>query len=229
MIVDFIKSFFNVLFPRTCPVCRNRIDETENPICLNCLLSLPLYANNNFRENDITQRLVGACHIEKAASAFYYFHGSDLHRAVEKFKYGGNSQLAVFMGEFTADMISGKGFFDDIDCIVPIPLHPARLRQRGYNQAAKISEGISRRTGLPISDILVRIADNKSQTSLSAVERKSNVSGIFELKNIDLCYGKHILLVDDILTTGATLMSAASVLSSVAGNISILTLASTNG
>lgn len=229
MIVKYLESFFNVLFPKLCPVCRNRIDDREELVCLNCLLSLPLYANSNFKENDIIRRLVGTCHIEKATSAFYYFHGSELHRIVEKFKYGGDSKLAVFMGQVAADIIAGKGFFDGIDCMVPIPLHPSRFRQRGYNQAAKISEGISLKTGLPVLNILERKKDNKSQTTLSAVQRISNVSGIFELKNPELCRNKHVLLIDDIITTGATLMEAASVLSDVAENVSILALASTNG
>lgn len=227
--MNIIASFFNLLFPKLCPVCKNRVDNVSNPVCLSCLLSLPLYVNNNFRDNDIMSRLCGTCRIEKASSAFYYFHGSDLHCIVEKFKYRGDADLAVYMGKITADLMCTKGFFSDIECIVPLPLHKNRKRKRGYNQAEKIAEGIFLKTGLPVFDVLERIVDNKSQTNLSAGERIQNVAGIFRLKNIDGCEGKHVLLVDDILTTGSTMMAAAEVLSGIASKISILTLASTAG
>lgn len=174
-------------------------------------------------------RLCGTCRIEKASSAFYYFHGSDLHCIVERFKYRGDADLAVYMGKITADLMCTKGFFSDIECIVPLPLHKNRKKKRGYNQAEKIADGIFLKTGLPVFDVLERIVDNKSQTNLSAGERIQNVAGIFRLKNINSCEGKHVLLVDDILTTGATMMAAAEVLSGIASKISILTLASTAG
>lgn len=226
---EFLISFFNLLFPRTCAICRKRIGHKEECLCINCLISLPLYADRRFDDNDVMRRLPGTARIERASSVFYYFHGSELHKVIEKLKYGGRLDLALAMGRIMGDLMMERNFFESIDFIVPLPLHGNRQRRRGYNQARLIAEGLSERTRIPVADILERIKDNRSQTQLTAVQRMENVNGIFRIKNTSICKGKHILLIDDILTTGSTLMSAAKEIEGHAGKISILTLAATNG
>lgn len=226
---SFITSFFNLLFPRICPVCGKRIGRHDKGLCLSCLMALPLYPDIRFDRNSITASLPGTARISRATAVFCYFHGSELHRVVESIKYGGRSDLAVEMGHIMADILLPKNFFEGADCIVPMPLHRKRLARRGYNQAELIARGLSEKTGICVADVLERVCNNKSQTSLTAVERMKNVAGIFRLKDESFCYGKNVILVDDILTTGATMMSAAAELEGKCSSVSILALAVTEG
>lgn len=226
---SLLTSFFNLLFPRVCPVCGKRLGRHDRGLCFSCLMALPLYPDSNFTDNSITAGLPGMVRISRATAVFCYFHGSELHRIIEKIKYGGRSDLAVEMGHIMADILIPKKFFEDADCIVPLPLHRKRQRERGYNQAELIARGLSEKSGICVADVLERTGNNKSQTSLTAVERLENVAGIFRLKDESFCLGKNIILIDDILTTGATIMSAAAELEGKCKSISILALAVTSG
>lgn len=225
----FLTSFFSLLFPRACAVCGKRLGSSDKSVCLSCLMALPLYAGPDFDRNSIMTGLPGMVRIKKATAVYGYFHGSELHGIIEKIKYGGRSDLALDMGRIMGDILLSQSFFDGTDCLIPLPLHPKRLRSRGYNQAELIARGLSERTGLYVADVLERVSNNKSQTALTAVERLENVSGIFRLKDSESCIGKNVIIIDDILTTGATIMSAAAELDGKCKSISILTLAATVG
>ena len=149
---------------------------------------------------------------------------------VHELKYKQNPQLGHYLGRLCGENIKGSNFVRDIDLLVPVPLHPKRERQRGYNQSMEICKGISAVTGIPIDyATLRRVVDNKTQTKNSRFDRWKNVEDIFLLANAEAFAGKHILLVDDVITTGSTIESCAKeILKSVDSRISIYALATAN-
>lgn len=147
------------------------------------------------------------------ATALFFFAGQSTRSTIHRLKYHNNPQIGVYLGQVLADEIKESNFFDRIDGIVAIPLARQRFMKRSYNQCDWIAKGISRQTGIPvIKDAVKRVRNNKTQTRLTAEERWENVEGIFKLVNPDSVAGKHILLVDDVVTTGSTVISCAQTL-----------------
>lgn len=223
------ESLIDILFPRTCVICGKRIGKNEHGVCIPCLSNLPYRSPGDFTCNDMTARLIGNTHIKRCAALCNYNPTSPIHNLIYAFKYDGRKDIAEMMGELMGTTFKNKGFFDGIDIIVPLPLHKKRERKRGYNQSYHLALGISKVTGLPIANAVSRTVNNKSQTTMNQSQRHKNVENIFSLAEEESCRGKHVLLVDDILTTGSTIMSCAKVLSGNASAISILTLTATNG
>jgi ComF family protein len=149
--------------------------------------------------------------IEKAAAFSYYTKGSRIRKLVHNLKYNGVREIGHEMGRIYANSLRSSGFFDDIDLIVPVPLHPSKQRRRGFNQSEYISSGISEVAGLPVDlKSLKRISVSDTQTRRSRYERWMNVEGIFDVADAQALRGKHILLVDDVITTGSTIESCAT-------------------
>lgn len=165
--------------------------------------------------------------LERATSYFLYHKGSDFRHILHQLKYEGREDIGRTMGRFMAEEIRSSGFFDGVDFIVPVPLHPRKLRERGYNQSERLSEGIAEVTGITMDVRAVcRRVYSQTQTRKSAYERWENVAGIFEVEHPERYAGKHILLVDDVLTTGSTITACADAFAGVEGlRISVLTLA----
>jgi ComF family protein len=149
--------------------------------------------------------------IEKAAAFSFYTRGSRIRKLVHNLKYKGITEIGHEMGRIYAISLKSSGFFKDIDIIVPVPLHPSKQRRRGYNQSEYISSGISEVAGLPVDlKSLKRISVSDTQTRRSRYERWINVEGIFGVTDSMALKGKHILLVDDVITTGSTIESCAA-------------------
>jgi len=152
----------------------------------------------------------GQMPIMRAAALFYYEPHSEVSRIIHSMKYFGHPEAGEFMGRMLAEEIKDDGFFDDINLIIPIPLTRKRQRKRGYNQSREIARGVSDIVGIPVeTSAVVRISFGKSQTKMDRWQRMENVKDVFEVKNIDALKGKHILLIDDVVTTGATIISCA--------------------
>lgn len=221
---DF-KDFF---FPRICMGCGRKLLVHESVVCLSCLSDLPFTGLGNTPGNDMERHFWGRFPVERASSLLYYAKGGVVAAILHGMKYYGRRKVCRQMGNWLAAELSVTGFFDGIDCLVPVPLHPRRLRHRGYNQSGLLAAGISDRTGIPVCpDVLVRTHNNRTQTHKSGYERWQNTDGLFAAtpQAVSLAY-KHILLVDDVLTTGATLTACADALSSVPGiRISVVTIA----
>ena len=220
-----LREFF---FPRLCVSCGKRLMQGEDGLCLVCSASLPYTSIYNKEGNEMERCFWGRFPIVRASSLFYYAKGGKVAQVLYAMKYHNRRKLCVRMGEWMGSALLPSGFFEGIDCLVPVPLYRTRLRQRGYNQSELLARGISRKTGLPVcTDAVWRVRNNATQTQKSGYARWMNVEGLFRTApQAALLEGKHILLVDDVLTTGATLTACADALSSVGGiRISVATLA----
>ena len=198
LIKDWLSSFLSLLFPRCCVVCGRPLAKGEECICTECNINLPR-TNYHLRKDNPVERLFwGQIPLERATSFFFYEKGSDFRLILHRLKYGGQKEIGAIMGRYMAAELLSSHFFQGIDVIIPIPLHKKKQQIRGYNQSER----------------------------KSVFERRDNVEGIFELQHPETLAGKHILIVDDVLTTGSTTLACASCLVNVEGiRISILTLA----
>lgn len=222
----WLEDAFCIIFPEPCLICNRRLKRGEKYICAPCFQNLP-FTNMRGKAGNVAERLFwDILPIVRANSFLYYNIGSDSRRPFFWLKYYDLPELGVYLGRVMARDLMDTGFFDGIDMIVPLPLSKRRLKQRGYNQSRKLAEGVAQVTGLPVNeDVVSRVVDNPTQTHLTPHQRKNNVEGIFALQKPQQAEGKHILLIDDIVTTNATLSSCGRELAR-AGNvkISILTL-----
>jgi ComF family protein len=208
----YLTRLLDLIAPRTCAVCGHRLTVTEQSICGVCLLHLPLtrYAFAPL-DNLMTQTFWGQLPILRAASLFFYEGHSEVANLIYHLKYHNRPQIGIDMGRILAAKFTLYHFFDDIDVIIPVPLAHRRLRERGYNQSECIAQGISQITGLPIdTHSLERTDFEGSQTQLNRWNRRENVDHLFRLTPRQTLTGKHILLVDDVCTTGATLIACGS-------------------
>lgn len=220
-------SFVHLFFPRQCAVCGAILQEGEEGICMKCNMDMPRTNYHLRKDNPVERMFWGKIPLEHATSCFFYHKGSDFRRILHQLKYGGRKDLGEVMGRFMAAELSATGFFSDVDVIVPVPLHPRKQKMRGYNQSECIACGVSAVTGIPVDTASVaRMRHTETQTRKSSYERWENVDGIFCLRRADAFARKHVLIIDDVLTTGATTTACADALKEVEGvRISVLTLA----
>lgn len=221
-----LRKIIDFIFPRHCSVCGTRLTETEKAICINCNIALP--RSMQWREpqkNMVAQRFWGMG-IERAAAYMEYDSQSAITHIFHNMKYHHNKNVAREMGRMMAIEMGEAHFFDSIDAIVPVPLTKRRERERGYNQSEILARGISDITGIAVrTDILKREHFSSSQTRLTALERTQNVKDAFALKCTKDTAGKHLLLIDDIITTGATTRACVKELKNIEDvRISIISL-----
>ncbi len=227
----WFSSFVHLFFPRQCVVCGATLQEGEEGICMRCNMDMPRTNYHTSPDNPVEKMFWGKMPLERATSFFFYQKGGDFRNILHRMKYGGRKDLGEIMGRFMAAELKPAGFFKGVDVLVPIPLHPRKLKRRGYNQSEYIARGISNVTGIPVDAMsVVREKHTETQTHKSAYERWENVDGIFSVRHPENLTGKHILIVDDVLTTGSTTTACADAIKCLDGvHISILTLAVANG
>lgn len=225
-----LARFLDLIAPRVCPVCGNKLALQETVCCTECLLDFaPTHYEDNPKENYMAQMFYGLIPVEKAVGVFYYKSGNRLAHVVERFKYKNQPQLAYEMGRICAQRLLKSNFFDGIDCLVPVPLARKRERHRGYNQSLELARGIADITHLPVESKAVRRKYfSKSQTNLDRMQRNLNTEDTFQLHRPNRLAHKHVLLIDDVATTGATLRACGGeILRADDVTLSILTLALT--
>lgn len=201
-LLDFIS-------PRTCPCCGNRLMPSEEALCVACRVMFPLTNHHdNPEENEVAHMFHGAVRL-KWAIAWYYYDRLDMHKnIITNFKYSGDIALGAALTNWACSTVMPLGLFDDIDVIVPLPLTRGRQRERGFNQCEVIADEMHRLTGIPVSrKAMRRNIFRASQASRNAIERFNNVKDVFEMVNPDTLRGKHVMVVDDVITTGATMRS----------------------
>ena len=225
-IKTLLANFISLIYPELCVVCGEPLIENEKFFCFACYLKLPRTNYHLIPENQAIERLSGKISLEKASSYFYYSKGGIAQKLVAEIKYRGNSNLGEWIGAYIAKDMVSSGFFQGIDYLVPVPLHRSKEKKRGFNQAEKIAEGIAQVTKIPLEiNNVFREKANTSQTRKGIFDRWKNTLNLFNLKNPELFEEKHILLIDDVLTTGSTMEALAhSLMKSQGVKISILTL-----
>lgn len=224
---SFWTALFDLLAPRQCACCGRRLSVTEGTLCISCQLHLPLTQfDRHPQDNPMARLFWGIIPIEQATALFFYEPRSELAQTIYSLKYDNRPDIGRELGRMAAVLIEPNGFFSGIDAIVPVPLSRGRQWSRGYNQSKEIARGISCVTGLPVYDnVVTRRYFRQSQTHLSPWQRKANTTGVFRLRDARKISGKHLLLVDDIMTTGATLTALADELLKAPGvRFSIFTL-----
>jgi ComF family protein len=226
-IYDLWDDFISLLFPRLCYGCGNHLMRNENLICTACYVVIPRTGYHTEDENPVARLFWGRCTIEKAAAFSFYNKGSRIRSLIHNLKYKGIKEIGSELGRIYGLSLKSSGFTNDIDLLIPVPLHPSKKRSRGFNQSELISKGISEVTGLPVDVLsLSRSAVSETQTRRSRYERWVNVEGIFCVSVTEGLKGKHILLVDDVITTGSTIESCANELLKVEGvKVSVVALA----
>lgn len=225
--MNWWTRFLDFISPRQCVVCGERLSPTERSLCSVCVLHLPR-TTYQFTPNDnpMAQLFWHLTPVERAAALLFYEPHSEMARIVYDMKYHDRPDIGEDMGRLMANEMQFARYFDGIDVLLPVPLSRKRLRQRGYNQSEQLAIGISDITHLPIvTKALRRKHFVKSQTQLSRHERQENVADIFELCDDSPLKGKHVLLIDDICTTGATLIACVDALKDIEDiRLSVLTL-----
>lgn len=222
-----LLDFVSLIYPELCVVCNENLLNSEHQICLNCLNDLPRTGYHLLKNNPIEKRFWGKVPIFRGTAFFYFHKGSHFQKVLHSLKYKGNMEVGETLGKYAASDLLESDDFKTIDVIIPVPLHPKKYQLRGYNQSEWIGRGLSVILEKPM-DLLTlrRIRENTTQTKKNVYERYENTEGIFEITDKNRLAGKHILLVDDVLTTGSTLEACIRVLLEIENvKVSIFTLA----
>lgn len=209
---SFLRDIINVFFPAVCHICERRLAPHERFVCTHCLQSLPRTGYHRVRMNPMEERFAGHFPFVAATGHFFYSKDSSLANLIQDMKYRNFPSIGVMLGELAGKELYSAGFLSDIDCIIPVPMHFYKQAKRGYNQAARVAEGIGRTVSIGVTDALLMTRTRKTQTSLSRKLRLKNAENLFEVKKGYDLNQKSILLVDDVCTTGATISSAAKTL-----------------
>lgn len=228
-IKDLIASAVNVFMPRTCSVCDKPLDLDEKFLCRKCLMNIPRTHYEEIDFNPFEQLMAGKVPVERCASYFFYQKNDPYASILHDLKYHNVPTLGRWLTERAARDMKDSHFFDDIDVIVPVPLHYTKLASRGYNQSQYLAQGIAKETGLPVIKALKALHEHSTQTHKDAAERLKSTQGMYgaSKRHLQELSGKHILIVDDVVTTGSTLLACATALKDAIPSvkISLFTLA----
>ena len=216
-----------MLFPNLCICCDGYISHQENQVCDLCMYTLPKYEENEFKDNSLARKFWGRVRLENVAAQYKLTGSSAVKSIIHQIKYRGNTDLGIAMGEVLGATLMKSTLFTDVNLLLPVPLHPKKERLRGYNQCDLLLTGLGAVMNIPIvKNKLIRKKHNSTQTKKNRYERYINSKEVFCITDIEALQNKHVLIVDDVITTGATIEACASVLLDVDGlKLSVATLA----
>ena len=226
VIKRYLESFINLIYPNLCVACGEVLSGNEENFCSYCLADMPVTNFWNQPENPVEQLFWGKIQVEHAASFIYFEKDSKYQNALHKLKYNNRKEVGTQLGRVYGYHLKNSRF-NTIDAILPVPLHKKRFRKRGYNQSEMICQGLSLALSKPVlTEPVIRNVHTKSQTKKNRYNRWLNVEGIFKCVQPEAIEGKHILIVDDVVTTGATIESLASEILKIPGTkVSVATIA----
>ncbi len=209
MWLDFIHLFF----PEVCRACGNSLIKGEEVLCTFCFYHLPRTDFCRWDGNPAEKRFWGKVPIEHAAAFLYFNKGQRVQHLIHELKYNGATEIGTYLGNLFGNELKKSELFKDIDAVIPVPLHPSRLQSRGYNQSLFPAREIARCLNCPLEEqLLYRTVKTATQTRKTRYERWQNVESAFRLQSSHSIPYKHVLLVDDVITTGSTMASCAEVL-----------------
>jgi ComF family protein len=222
-----IDDFISLLFPRICAACGNSLWKQEETLCLSCEFHLPRTNFHLALENPVSQLFWGRVNLESAAAFLYFNKGNKVQRLIHQLKYKGRKDIGIYLGRQYGQHLKYSPFFQTVQLIVPVPLHPKKLSQRGYNQSEQFAIGLGETMKIPVDPYAIcRKKETETQTKKSRFRRWQNVAEVFDATDPGSMEMKHILIVDDVITTGATLESCIHAFSSIHGiRISVATIA----
>jgi ComF family protein len=223
----YLADFAALLFPQLCPACGESLIAGQHTICTDCRFSLPFTNFHLQPDNIVARQFWGKVKIEGAYALYYFAKGGKVQNLMHHFKYRGMQQIGVVLGNIASGQLTKNDIFKTVDIIIPVPLHKKRLKQRGYNQSACFAKGLVEKLSATVDETsLVRIKATETQTHKSRFSRFENMQEVFVVNDAEKLKNKHILLVDDVVTTGSTLEACASQLLKIEGvKVSIATIA----
>jgi ComF family protein len=226
-ISQVLNDLISLVYPNLCYTCDGYLSREEDMICSKCLYQLPLTNYHKDENNEVAKLFWGRIHMSGATSLFFFHKGTKYQKMMHEFKYRGKKKIGYLLGKYFASQLTDTGWGKDVDAIVPVPLHPKKERKRGYNQSAQIAYGMAEILNTPVDEnILIRHTFSSTQTKMNKEERWENVKSIFSCPQKQNLPYSHILIVDDIVTTGATIEACANELTKAgAEKISVATLA----
>lgn len=227
---NITNNLVHLFFPHLCAGCGSDIIDNKQTLCLHCNDQLPVTDFHMHANNPVEKIFWGRIPVVAAASYLYFTKGSILQHLLHQFKYKGNKEIGSFLGRQMGAAFMQSNRFSQIDALIALPLFHSKERKRGYNQAAVLCEGFSAATGIPfLNNVVIRTLSTETQTHKNRIERWQNMEARFELKSETVICNKRLLLLDDVVTTGATLEACGHELLKAAGTqLNIATLAYTS-
>lgn len=223
----WLKSLQHLLLPHQCMGCGNDQLLDNAPLCHACFLDLPRTYSERIPENPVEKIFHGRVNLKAATSLYYFTKDQLLQELLHQLKYQGRKNIGTYIGSLMGEVLKQELRFHPIDCIVPMPMVRQKEKKRGYNQAVLIAQGMASNMQLPVlQNAVVRTSGVKSQTGLNRMLRWENVKDRYVLKQADALKDQHVLLVDDVVTTGASLESCSmEIIRANPASLSIATIA----
>lgn len=224
-----LKSLFNLFFPKLCTSCEELLLQNENIICLKCRHNMPLTYHHQMETNELISKFYGLLPLEFASSMLYFHENGIAQKLIHNLKYRNHQEIGTLLGTIYGNELKISEKYKSVDFIIPTPIHKKRLKERGYNQISTFCEAVSKELEIPFIDtVLTRISHTKSQTKKSKDERAIMKAQDFQINYNENHVNKHFLLVDDVITTGATIEACANALLKIPNSkLSIVSIAYT--
>ena len=221
------KSIVNLFFPKVCSGCNSFLLTNENVICTVCRHDIPLTNHHLNPDNDASKKFYGRIPIQHASALFYFHKKGIVQQLIHNLKYKGHEEIGSIIGEWYAEDLSQMEFIQTVDEIIPVPLHPRKLKERGYNQVTTFGKALSSSLNLIYNDSLLnRNKYSKTQSKKNLLGRTEGIESVFDVTFTEKDYDKHFLLIDDVITTGSTLEACSRALLKIPGaKISIICMA----
>jgi ComF family protein len=221
------QSLLRLFFPPTCAGCQSVLMSNENVICTKCRHEIPLTQHHKNPENDAYKKFYGRIPVEQVSALVYFHKKGIVQELIHSLKYRGQEAIGTVLGEWYGEELKSSQLLQTVDAIIPVPLHPKKLRERGYNQVTEFGNALAKKLEIPVNNsILYRQVYSKTQSQKNRLGRTEGIDTIFDISFDEKDHNKHFLLIDDVITTGATLEVCAKALLKIPGTkISIVCMA----
>lgn len=221
------ESIINLFFPKVCSGCSSFLVTNENVICTVCRHDIPLTNHHLNPENEAFKKFYGRIPVLHTSALFYFHKKGIVQELIHNLKYKGHEEIGTIIGEWYTEDLKTIELLQSVDEIIPVPLHPKKLKERGYNQVTAFGEALSSGLNLVYNDsLLIRNVYSKTQSKKNLLGRTEGIETIFDVSFTEKDHHKHFLLIDDVITTGATLEACSHALLKIPGaKISVICMA----